>query len=601
MRLERVTSTGRSVLQFALMASCVAASISTPWASNPVESLVSATSPIGSFSRNANDEPAMAVDASRPSVLAIGAHEQIDQQACSRAAATTSGRCTFLVNGLSTNPGVGITGVYFSFDSGQSWTQPTYTGLTAAGCDPTVEPCVPQVGPIHTVPNYYEHGLRSLGDPAVAFGPIPDQQGRFSWGNGSRLYVGSIANNLTNTTIGDGGQNNATTLTSSFIDNVTPERIQNQANWSRPYFIDPHVATAAFVHKPGLWADNAASSPYFGNVYVCYSDQHSRSRGNATSLFANVATSTDGGVNWRARPVAPPALNAAQGGHFGCTVRTDSRGVVYAFFNHFAFGFPGLGAHTMVKSLDGGLTWTPPRGILGVNDACYAIDPLTPFSCVMDGLLGTRIDVTSAPSVDIANGAPTGEDATNELVNVWSDGRFGLNREVSLLSYSIDGGETWADPAVVSVPGDRSLFSAGAIAPDGSRIYVVYMGLTAPFQLTTSNPRPVHGVLVSTPVGANGVPYAWSTVYNGPTGDARGSGFLGVNREFLGDYVYAIATRTYGAGTWTDLRRSTNCPAVDQWRQQTLDAGVRVFPAPWPLAVCPDNFGNTDIFSVSTK
>jgi hypothetical protein len=290
---------------------------------------------------------------------------------------------------------------------------------------------------------------------------------------------------------------------------VTIERISNQTNWSRPYFVDPNLATAAFLHKPAIWADNAASSPYFGNVYVCYSDQHSRSQGAALLLFANVATSTGGGVTWTARAVAP-LENFQHGAHFGCTVRTDSHGVVYAFFNHYVFGLPGVGTHTIVKSFDDGHTWTR-REILDVNNACFVRDALAPFACVMDGFLGNRTDVTSAPSVDIANGAPTGKDATDELVNVWSDGRFGLNHEVSLLSYSTDGGDTWSSPDVVSVTGDRSLFSA-AIAPDGSHLYVVYMGLTQPFQPTTANPRPVHGVLVSSPVKVDGAAYAWSTV-----------------------------------------------------------------------------------------
>jgi hypothetical protein len=584
-----------------LLVSCAAA-MAAPAAAQAqvVDSLVTAAAPTDGYLQNASDEPAMAVDASRPNVLAIGAHELMDQQRCSRAAVTSLGSCTFPINGLTTNAGVGITGIYFSFDSGRSWTQPTYQGFTADACDPAVEPCVPKVGPIHTVPNYYEDGLRTLGDPALAFGPIPDQNGNFSWDNGSRLYLSSISNNLTNTAIGEDGQNSATTISASFIDKVTPDRVEDQASWSRPYFPDPHVAIAAFLHKPGIWADNAASSPHFGNVYVCYSDQHSASRGAATTLFANVATSRDGGVNWKARAVAPPWFNAQQGGRFSCAVRTDSHGAVYVFFTRYAFGTPAIGSHTMVKSLDGGQTWTPPREILEMHDPCFFQDPLPPFSCVMDGFRGTRIDVTPSPSVDIANGAPTGEDATNELVDVWGDARFGLNNEVTMLSYSTDLGETWSDPEVVSRPGDRPVFSAAAIAPDGTRMYLVYMGFTAPFQTTTANPRPVHGVLASAAVGADGAPSGWTTLYNGPTGDARGSGFLGVNREFLGDYVYAAATRTYGAATWTDLRRIANCPAVDVHRQKSLDAGFNVSPAPWPIADCPANFGNTDIFSATT-
>jgi hypothetical protein len=44
----------------------------------------------------------------------------------------------------------------------------------------------------------------------------------------------------------------------------------------------------------------------------------------------------------------------------------------------------------------------------------------------MNGPAGARIDLMAMPSVDIANGAPTGKDATNEIVDAWTDGRFGL-------------------------------------------------------------------------------------------------------------------------------------------------------------------------------
>ena len=123
---------------------------------------------------------------------------------------------------------------------------------------------------------------------------------------------------------------------------------------------------------------------------------------------------------------------------------------------------------------------------------------------------------------------------------------------------------------------------------------------TQPFQTTTANPRPEHGVLQTAAIGAGGAPGGWTTEYTGPLGDARGSsqGRILYN-EFLGDYVYAIATRDYGAGVWTDVRRTADCPALDAWRQQS-STPARLFPAPWPLGDCPADFGNNDIFSATT-
>ena len=102
-------------------------------------------------------------------------------------------------------------------------------------------------------------------------------------------------------------------------------------------------------------------------------------------------------------------------------------------------------------------------------------------------------------------------------------------------------------------------------------------------------------------IGAGGASTGWTTVYDGPYGDARGStqGRIPYN-EFLGDYVYAIATRTYGAGVWDDVRDTADCPAMDGWRQDSLNAGHRVFPAPWALGDCRPAFGNNDIYSATT-
>jgi hypothetical protein len=253
-----------------------------------------------------------------------------------------------------------------------------------------------------------------------------------------------------------------------------------------------------------------------------------------------------------------------------------------------------------VKSFNGGTSWTPARDVYAVNDACFFFDPVA-GRCNMEGPAGARTDLMAGPSVDIANGAPTGAGATNEIVSAWSDGRFGLNHEVTLLSYSMNGGRTWSAPTTVSLPGDRALYSAPAIAPDGSKVYVSYNALTTPFSTTTATPRMEHGTLLSADVGAGGAPTGWTTEYIGPSGDARGTsqGRILYN-EFLGDYVYAIATQSYGAGVWTDVQDTADCPAMDAWRQASYNAGHRVFPAPWPLADCPAHFGNNDIHSATT-
>src|SRR5262249_26445059 len=140
-------------------------------------------------------------------------------------------------------PGIGTSGVYFSFDSGTTWTQPTYTGLTARGCTGTVDPpppglpepgCTPTVGPIGTLPWYSEAGLVTDGDPAVAFGPRPNASGHFAWANGSRLYYATLVSNLS-------AKRNDTfkgyeAIAVSRIDGtpaLTPTIVANKNNWKR--------------------------------------------------------------------------------------------------------------------------------------------------------------------------------------------------------------------------------------------------------------------------------------------------------------------------------------------------------------------------------
>jgi hypothetical protein len=145
------------------------------------------------------------------------------------------------------------------------------------------------------------------------------------------------------------------------------------------------------------------------------------------------------------------------------------------------------------------------------------------------------------------------------------------------------------------------MYSAPAISPDGSRVYVMYEGPTAPWRgADMSSPRPYHGVFRSAAFGPGG-PAGWETLYAGPLGDLRGT-YPGhdIYQERVGDYVYAAAAARYGAGVWTDARDAAVCGPVQAYRAASLAAGALALPAPWPLADCPAGFGNTDIWSATS-
>jgi hypothetical protein len=220
----------------------------------------------------------------------------------------------------------------------------------------------------------------------------------------------------------------------------------------------------------------------------------------------------------------------------------------------------------------------------------------------MDGYAGARTDLSASPSVDIANGAPTGTGATNQIVDAWSDASAGLNHEQTRLIWSTDAGASWSAPVTVSLPADRPMYSAPAISPTGDRVYVIYEAVQSPWRgADMTSPRPYRGVFRDAPIGAGGTPGAWATAYAGPLGDLRGT-YPGhdIYQERIGDYVYAAASRTYGVGVWTDARDAAVCGPVQDYRSRSLAAGTRALPAPWPLAACPATFGNTDIWSVTT-
>ena len=524
------------------------------------EAKVSVAGPPSPYLPNAVNEPALAIDANHPTVLAAGANDLVDSAPCAGSSCDLT-------------PDIGISGIYFSLNQGESWVQPTYTGLTA-------QSGTTHFGPIHTLPWYYENGMSSHGDPALAFGPRRGPNGRFSWANGSRLYYANLAFPIP----GRAPFRGPVAVTVSRTDNVAAAAAGNKGAWMAPVVVS-RQSTTTFSDKEDIWADNAASSRFFGNVYIC--NVAFRSAGSAPEPVM-VARSTDGGTTWRQRQITAATNNAQTGGRQGCAVRSDSTGVVYVVWE-------GTDIHTrqsvfyLARSFDGGNNFERPRIVTTVVNVGLP-DPVS-GRIVFDGYAGTRTD--SFPSLGIANGAPTGAGATNTLVLTWPDARAGLNHEQALVRTSTNRGRTWTAPVNAAVASDRPDNPAVAISPTGSDLYLVYNAYLQPFQTTTANPRRMQGVVRHANLSAAGTVGAWSTLHRGAVGDARGTTRT-LNREAVYDYNYAAATRTYGAAVWMDVRNAADCPAVDAYRQSLINGSP--IPAPAPLTDCPPQFGNGDIY-----
>jgi hypothetical protein len=382
------------------------------------------------------------------------------------------------------------------------------------------------------------------------------------------------------------------------MDNPTAGTIGLKSSWQAPVVLSRQSNTT-FSDKSQIWADNASSSPFFGNVYVCWAMFQGQEKGHAAPAALQVAVSRDGGSTWSQHQISAAANNSQRNPTDGCTIRTDHNGNAYVFGIGTVSSQGGQAFELMSVSHNGGSSWTPPTPVVGPVHQPGIFDPVQGRPEI-DGITGARSDLAPAPSVDIANGAPTGSDATDRMVMSYVSSAVTADENPSVyFTESTTRGASWSTPRAIQTAGDRGIYAAPAISPNGTDAYVVYNAFTTPYQADTTTPRSMVGVVLHAGVPVSGPTGAFSELNRGAPGDPRASSANSLISEFIGDYVYAVATRTYGSAVWNDVRNADDCPAVDAYRASLVAGTPTAKPNPPDACTPGSRFGNSDIYGFS--
>lgn len=403
------------------------------------------------------NETSIAVDPNNPSRVVAGMNDY----------ATRAWTCVIAGTPCSAL-GDGYSGTYFSNDGGASWccvsSDPSHLGTLIPGVE-------------RLAGGIYDAG----GDPAVAF----DSHGH--------VYYAGLGFNRTSppstVTVSKG------TFGSSSL------------TWSAPTFINATTAPSTLNDKEWIAADSHPGSPFQDRVYVSWTrfifNPHNGAYVQSPIAFAY---SKDGGATFSAPQLIAGNVLYSQGSH--PTVGPD--GTVYVFWDG-STRLATLDSIWMVKSADGGVTWSKP----------VAVAPLVDIIPVAN----TEFRNNSYPS---AAAAPDGtvyatwsslmSDATGGLCPARTNS--GCHAAV-LYSKSTDGGATWSKPvpaftgldaatrtpigypvsqpdgSQLNAPAPRrvdTLFPAITTSPSG-RVYVsAYAAdVVSPWQLCAAGPPPPVG------------------------------------------------------------------------------------------------------------
>lgn len=365
----------------------------------------------------AQNETAIAIDPNNPNRIVGGANDNV----------TKTWSC--FVNGTpcSAFGTGGYSGTYYSNNGGSTW---CCNSNPNANYVPTTDPS--QIGTLIPGVETMVGGQYDLGgDPSVAF----DSQGH--------VFYAGLGDNLTSAP-------NTIAVNKGTFDG------SGNLTWGPPTFINPTTSPAIFNDKPWIAVDSHPGSPFRDRIYVTWTRfLFNPSNGSYKQSPIFFVYSTDGGATFS----TPKSISGNVLYDQGSRPVVGPDGTLYVFWDG-ATRLATLDSTYMVKSTDGGATWTAPGSVSTVADVIPVHNTEFKVRSWPAAAAAPNGDLYATWTTEVKNTSPIYTGDTDCTYFIVGTPTVQANcHAVAVYSKSTNGGGTWSDPVPV--------FDAGSVTADG--------------------------------------------------------------------------------------------------------------------------------------